>query len=102
MENDNIIIIVKCAGCGLKHSIRRSEVIECELYLCGIGTCNNNAEYILPEKKLLKTSIVFAAAGPMYGVNYLMPSKMDLQFEAKKHQKDQLLDLEKIQNSKLN
>ena len=97
-----ITIIVKCAGCGLSHKINSNKVIECELYLCGIGTCNNNAEYVLPEKKLLKTSIVFAAAGPLYGIQYVMPSKMDRQFERKEDGQNAQIEAEKKQNSKLN
>jgi hypothetical protein len=102
MEKDNITVIIKCAGCGLSRSLQRSKVIECELYLCGIGVCDKNPEYVLPEKKLLKTAIIFAAAGNLYGVQYLMPSKMDRQFDENKTKVDALSSAEKKQNSKLN
>jgi hypothetical protein len=37
-------ITIACAGCGRTQTLRRSKVIVCDAYWCGVGSCNLHPE----------------------------------------------------------
>lgn len=95
-------IRLKCAGRGQGFTVPTHLVTKCDLYICGIGGCDINQEYIIPEKKLHTNVIVAYADVKINGVQYRLPTKSDLIRTINSQEISILRESEKMQHSKLN
>jgi hypothetical protein len=95
-------IKLKCAGCGQSFSAPNYLVVECDLYVCGIGGCDVNALYIIPEMELRTTVIIPDAGVKLNGIQYRVPTRGDVLAENNSKKNSILRKAEKMQNSKLN
>jgi len=72
-------ITVSCAGCGRTQTVRRSKLITCDHYTCGLGCCKRNPDFKLPDRPndLYVTEYVLYAAGGFAGVKVRLITPAD-------------------------
>lgn len=101
MQNTKTIRL-KCAGCDQAFSVPSYLITKCDLYVCGIGGCDINSEYTIPNKKLHTTIIVADAGVKLNGVQYRLPTKGDIKQTTNSKNISILRNAELKQNSKSN
>jgi hypothetical protein len=72
-------VTVSCPGCGRTQTVRRSKLIRCDYYTCGLGCCKQNPDFRLPARPndLYVIEHVLCAAGGFSGVKFRLMSPED-------------------------